>query len=115
MIRRFHLLTRFLVVYVAVCQFMESELALDESIHALQQLATASQFYPLLLEPSAGGGDSAMDTICNLIVKLVLLTPLAAAAENTSLRWVDADQSLHVIFCFSVTRIWMWRLIALRC
>ena len=48
-------------------RFMESELALDESIHALQGLSSAAVHYPLLLEPTAGG-DSAMDTLCSLII-----------------------------------------------
>lgn len=48
-------------------RFMESELALDESIHALQGLSSAAAHYPLLLEPVAGG-DSAMDTLCSLII-----------------------------------------------
>jgi beta-catenin-like protein 1 len=61
-------------------KFMESEIALDEAIHAMQGIATAAHLYPLLLERIGGGGgssggggvgattgESAMETLCTLI------------------------------------------------
>jgi len=82
-------------------RFMESELALDEAINALQGMAAAAGTYGFLLEATPTG-DTPLETLCNLIIQSVSQRALRLLAPQRNLSARVASFRCSMIRCHAV-------------